>query len=626
MTTRHPRRIGLISILLALLMAACTPPPPAATPATPQPTASEAATEAIEPTAAEPEPTADPTEAPETAEVEASATPDMAPELVGSEGIGDDYFPTLGNGGYDVQHYTLDIDVDMATNMIDGSASIEALADEDLGRFDLDFHGFDISELTVNGEEADYEHDGGELIITPQEALPAGQPFEVTVAYEGVPGQGVDPNAAEYAQGWVNYGTGVVVAGEPIGASTWYPVNEHPLDKATYTFRITVDEPLVAAASGVLTDTIDNGDTLTYVWEMTDPMAPYLATVAIGDFERVDLPTAEGGVPVRNYFAADIPEETRADFTLLPEMIAYYETAFGPYPFDVYGVVVHDAAFGFALETQTLAIFGRSFGGEEVIAHELAHMWYGDAVSLTRWQDVWLNEGFATYASWLWAEHSDGEAAFEEKVRSNYSSLAQREVPYNVRPQELAELLARLPSDDVNVTVEEAEAALAAMFEGDPRMETIHEMLSEVPGGTIDAVGLVLLLNELPEDTLSIREEQVFDFLRGIGMTDIADQRERAATIGDPSPDSLFNGQVYVRGAMTLHALRSKVGDDAFFAILQTYYERYRDSNATTEDFIAIAEEISGQDLGEFFDSWLYVKLLPDIPEAGLYKADFLEG
>jgi len=167
---------------------------------------------------------------------------------------------------------------------------------------------------------------------------------------------------------------------------------------------------------------------------------------------------------------------------------------------------------GVAMENQTLSVFGADMTFEEAVAHELAHQWFGDSVTLSNWPDIWLNEGFATYMEALWVGHADGQAAF------------------------------------------------------DGYMDQMYE----------DALGM-----QAP---------------------------------GNPPVYNLFDWSVYERGAWVLHALRLTVGDQTFFDILRTYYQRYQYSNASTEDFIAVAEEVGGRDLGTFFDGWLYDDNVPPKP------------
>lgn len=450
----------------------------------------------------------------------------VAAQGIGGASLGDSYYPELGNSGYDVQHYTLDLDVELDSGFLTGLASIEAVATEALSSFNLDFIGLKVTDLTVNGSPATFSREALEMTITPAEPLPVDEPFNVVVAYEGLP-TSVSPAAIPIEMGWNQHETGVYVASEPVGSATWFPVNEHPLDKATYTISVTVPEPYVVAANGLLKETVDNGETLTYVWENNDLTASYLVTVAIGDFliEEQDGPD---GLPIRNYFPPDVYDDAAYDFGRTAEMIAFYNEIFGPYPFDAYGVVVADEPLRFALETQTLSLFGlRHVDGkrssENTVAHELVHQWFGDAVSVADWSEIWLNEGFATYGSYLWEEHDQGYAAFSDTMQQIY-------------------------------------------------------MIIDMAGPQLVAPGLA-------------------------------------------PRDDLFNGGVYIRGAMTLHALRARIGDDAFFAFLPAYYETYRDGNATTEGLIAIAEDISGQDLGEFFDAWLYDPALPPIPELDWYPA-----
>jgi aminopeptidase N len=447
----------------------------------------------------------------------------------GAAGIGDPYFETLGNGGYDAQHYTLDLTVDMEANVISGTVMMEAVATQDLSVFNLDFLGFQISEITVDDEQAGYLRREGELSITPPQSLTAGDSFVVGVTYSGVPGENVE-GLNLFSAGWTRYKEGVYVAGEPAGASRWYPVNDHPRDKATYTFHITVPKPYVVAANGLLQNTLDNGDTTTYTWEMDQPMASYLATVNIADFV---LHTQDGpeGVLIRNYFPARLAETAPEVFERTPEMLVFFMEIFGPYPFDAYGVVIADTALFFALETQSLSLFGAevvpnaitdiiprwSTGVENVVAHELAHQWFGNSVSPANWQDIWLNEGFASYASALWIEHTQGQEAFEEEMRDYYAAIDSR----NYSP-------------------------------------------------------------------------------------------------GAPPEDDLFNRGVYLQGAWVLHALRLEVGDETFFAILRAYYDRFQYANASTADFMAVAEEVSGQDLSALFDAWLFAGGVPPVPEMGL--------
>ena len=341
--------------------------------------------------------------------------------------MGDSLYPHLGNGGYDVQHYTLDLTVnDVATSDLDGKTIIDARATQDLSSFNLDFIGFEITILTVNGQPAEFRRSGQELMIMPSTRLSENESFTVEVHYQGIPGE-MESTAIPIQTGWITFDGGSFVLSEPDGAAGFYPVNDHPLDKATYTFHVTVPKPFEAAANGVLKETIDNGETTTFTFEANDPMASYLATINIDEF---DLETAqsESGIPIRNYYPTGLPDELRKPFERQGEMLEYFSNVFGPYPFEVYGALVIDLEFGAALETQTMSIFSKAMidsneleGSQQVVAHELAHQWFGDSVSLADWRDIWLNESFATYAQGLWTEHTRGRAALDEWIRRTYA-------------------------------------------------------------------------------------------------------------------------------------------------------------------------------------------------------------
>lgn len=472
--------------------------------------------------------TVQPSEEPATEEPGEPTPTFVAPENPnpGAEGIGDPYFEGLGNGGYEVAHYDLALDVNVASDHVSGVATITAVSLQDLSSFNLELAGMTVQSVSVNGEPALFDRDEQELTIFPSLPLRAGDIFEVVVEYRGNPGEGINAYGMDYSEGWLNYGDGIMVAGEPIGASTWFPVNEHPLDKATYSYAITVSDTFDVAANGVLQRIEDNGDSSTHYWNMDQPIAPYLTTIGIARFD-VEESTSPSGVAIRNYFGEGVSEDIRADFDKQGEMIAYFETVFGPYPFDAYGVLVHDQDLYFALETATMVVFGKSFTDEYVVSHELAHMWFGDSVGLTAWQDIWLNEGFASYASVLWDEHEYGRDVMDEQLSYVYQQLAE-----------------------------------------------FDDFIPDLP-------------------------------------------------VADPGADDLFNQLVYERGKLTLHALRLEIGDDAFFDTLRAYAERYAHSNASTADFIAIAEEMAGRQLDAFFDAWLYETDLPDIPQMDLSADDF---
>ncbi len=340
----------------------------------------------------------------------------------GAPGIGDPYFPTYGNGGYNVVHYDLAVRYNPATDMLHGVVTIRAHAIQNLSRFDLDLVGLTVREITVNGEPASWSRGPHELVVTPAHSLNRRRRFDVVVRYDGVPatiGSGID------ASGFMHTDDGALVAGEPEGAATWFPVNDHPLDKASYTFRITVPNGLQVVANGLPAGSSSAGGWTTQVWDARSPMASYLASLAIGHF-NIRIRRGVHSPPIID--AVDPTVGTAADAALSrePEILAFLEGVFGRYPFETAGAIVDNHLFLFALESQTRPVYPALFFaiglGESVVVHELAHQWYGDSVGLARWQDVWLNEGFATYAEWLWAEHVGG-ASPQETFAATYGAI-----------------------------------------------------------------------------------------------------------------------------------------------------------------------------------------------------------
>jgi aminopeptidase N len=337
----------------------------------------------------------------------------------------DPYLPGHGNVGYRTTHYDLDLDYRTGPGRLCGQAKISATADRTLAEFSLDLGIFRIDRVLVDGAEARYRHRDGKLRIRPATPLPAGTPFTVTVRYAGAP----RPIPSRWgALGWERIDDGALVASQPTGAPSWFPCNDHPADKAAYRIAVTTKSRYAVIANGTLVSREAGADTTTWVYEQPAPMPSYLATVQIGRYRLVDL--VAGPVPQRAAVPPRLLAVVRHDFGRQPEMMTAFERLFGPYPFSEYAVVVVDEALEVPVEAQGLSIFGSNHidgrrGFERLVAHELAHQWFGNSLTVADWRHIWLNEGFAKYAEWLWSELSGGEPARAHAARARTALAAQ---------------------------------------------------------------------------------------------------------------------------------------------------------------------------------------------------------
>ncbi|PXY31153.1 M1 family metallopeptidase [Prauserella muralis] len=324
----------------------------------------------------------------------------------GAAGIGDPYYPTDGNGGYDATDYAVSVRYQPRTGRLDGDTTVTATATHTLTRFNLDLRGFTVASVEVDGQRAEFTRRGAhELVVTPARQVAEGQAFRTRVRYHG------RPQSASSAQlggnGWHRTPSGAAfVLGEPHSASYWYPVNEHPRDKAPFRLTVRVPEGWSAVSIGRQGRTTTGQGWTTTTWTEPDPVASYLTTLAVDRF-TVDRRRLADGTPVLDAYAPGA-EGIRGDARRVGEIIEFLSGWFGEYPATVAGGIYLGEDIGYSLETQGRPTYTRS-AGLETIVHELAHQWYGNTVSVQSWADICLNECLASYSQWLWAEGKQGD-------------------------------------------------------------------------------------------------------------------------------------------------------------------------------------------------------------------------
>jgi aminopeptidase N len=436
----------------------------------------------------------------------------QSPQSTNPLSAGDPYSPELGNSGYDVQQYRLQLSLDPATAFFNADVMITATSTTQIQQVSLDFIGFDIQQVSFLGLPAEYHRQANKLLIDLPTAMPPGMEFVLDIAYSGEP----VIEASAYVPFAPHIGMihpdkdSLFVDSEPDGSRYWFPCNDHPRDKATYRIELIVPDGMTGVAIGNLvnqpkavSDAFPNGkEGMLFIWEHDYPVATAFVTVAVARYDRIDW-SSPRGIPLRSYVFPEQHERFQFFESHIGEMIDWLSDLYGPYPFDEFGYVTV-RGFGASLETQTMVILDTAMLNEETLVHEMAHMWFGDWVSLDSWGDIWRSEGFATYTQFLWAS---------------------RDHPNQID-------------------------------------QTIH------------------------------------------GIEDFLVANPSGYPLNYPPRAEMFGNDSYSKGAVVAHALREKLGDQAFYNGLQTYFERYGGRTATHAQFQAVMEDAAGVKLDEFFTKW----------------------
>jgi len=402
------------------------------------------------------------------------------------------------------------VSYDPRTHRLEGRTLVRAVARQPLSGFHLDL-ALAPRAVRVDGAPSTFTKRGShELRITPAEPLVRGQEFEVSVRYAGRPSRTRAAGITPFLTG----GGEALAVGEPQIGPWWFAANETPADKATYDIVVRVPRGRQAVSNGELVGRRTSDGWTAWHWRMDEPMATYLAFFAAGRFE---LDRARvGGRPYLAAVSRRLDAGEHADALRLlrrtPGVVAWLESELGEYPFASTGGVVTGLPVFFALENQSRPVYPDLGGPEEpgnvqFLVHELSHQWFGNAVGVRRWRDIWLNEGFATYAEWRYDEAHGGEPV-SERLRREYAGRPAGDAFWSLR-------------------------------------------------------------------------------------------------ISDPGARSMFEPPVYARGAMTLAALRNRIGDSSFDAVLRVWVQRHSGGHGTTAGFRALAQELTGIDLDPFFTAWL---------------------
>jgi Peptidase family M1 domain/Peptidase M1 N-terminal domain len=642
----------------------------------------------------------------------------------GAPGIGDPYFPLDGNGGYDVSHYGLTISYDPDSDVLRGVAKLDITAKQDLSTFNLDLVGMNVRVALVDGWPARVTRSGGELTVKPLKGIKRGKRFSAYFLYDGVP-QTIDEGVLGLS-GFIHTDDGTYVSGQPDSAAYWYPVNDHPLDKASYSFSITVPRGLEAIANGELKGVDKFGPWTTWKWEAKEPMASYLTTATIGEFDieayKVDgvkfwdamdpdllaepkprtgrqmaisqisepawkrltrtitVPATGGDLsfwvrretePNWDFFFVEARPAGTAEWTTLRDLNGHNSQATLGACNGLGSIYAHVASYigvegGQCVPTgetgEWWAASGASEGYEQWRVDLAPYAGREVEISLTQASDD-LYQHAGVELDDIVGAGGQGSTSFENDGnvfdgwavsgapadgppnQNDWIIGTSAQTPptvgevarsaFDQHPQILSfleGLFGPYPFSSSGSIVDDVEGVGFALENQtrptysraffDVRSEpaesvVVHELAHQWVG---DSLAVSLWRHIWLNEGFATYSEWLWSEQQGRASAEDhfafyadqpADDAFWAVKIGDPGPADLFDGAVYDRGAMTLHALRNTIGDTAFFRLLKEWIARNRGGNVAIPEFIALAERLSGQQLDAFFDEWLFTAAKP---------------
>ena len=334
--------------------------------------------------------------------------------------------PTPNQRLFDVTSYELNVDLDPEQFLLQGAVTIAGKSlTANLDHIEIDFyHVLSVDSIKQNGSDIVIDHRNSLIYIPLNNLVQQDESFSVKIYYHG------DPEEGSYRSfGWSNHGSiGAPIIwtlSEPYGSPVWWPCKDDPKDKADSVYiNVTVPSGLIVASNGLLSGISEQQDGFTYHWKTHYPISTYLVSLAISNYEQFSdwyTYSENDSMEVVYYVYPEHLNAAKEDFSVTVKMLEFYASVFGEYPFieEKYGMAIFPWRGG--MEHQTITSYGYGLVGgthyyDFINAHELAHQWFGDCITMRHWSHIWLNEGFASYAEALWFEHIGGKKVYHEYI------------------------------------------------------------------------------------------------------------------------------------------------------------------------------------------------------------------